>query len=157
MLRPLSSPAFVRNGILLSSGMGLLVALVLLPPFVSEPVREVIMHAFAPVCHQLADRSPHLAGTQLAVCHRCFGAYTGIFIGTVIYLFIRKWPARIRPVSALAVAALPGVVDWGGDVLGIWVNSAASRVTTGAWFGLLAGLLLASAVLDARKSGPRAA
>lgn len=156
MLRPQSSPRFFRNGILLSSGLGLLVTLVILPPFVSEPVREAIMHAFAPVCHQLADRSPHLEGTQLAVCHRCFGAYVGLFIGSVTYLFVRKWPARIRPLLALCAAALPGIADWGGDVLGLWVNSPISRVATGAWFGVLAGLLLASAVLDVRRSVDRA-
>jgi hypothetical protein len=34
-----------------------------------------------------------------------------------------------------------------GDIVGIWTNSPLSRTVTGMWFGILAGLLLASAVL----------
>lgn len=54
----------------------------------------------------------------------------------------------IRPVLLLIVAALPGVIDWSGDVLGLWTNSPISRIITGGWFGVLAGMLLASAVLE---------
>lgn len=147
-MAPLPSP-FYRNGILLSSGLLTLVALVLLPPFVSAGAAETVMAAFAPVCHQLPGRSPHIEGTALAVCHRCFGAYAGLFMGSLVFLFSsgRSMPS-IRPVLLLIVAALPGVIDWSGDVLGLWTNSPISRIITGGWFGVLAGMLLASAVLE---------
>ena len=109
------------------------------------------MKAFSSVCHQLADRSYHIDGTQVAVCHRCLGAYVGLLIGVLLFLLWGSWPTRLRPLTVLMVGALPGVVDWSGDVLGWWVNTPLSRVATGAFFGLLAGTILASAVLGDRK------
>ncbi|MDE2997241.1 MAG: DUF2085 domain-containing protein [Bacteroidota bacterium] len=145
---PAGGSRFYYLGALLSIGLGLLMVMALLPPFVSEPIRDALMHAFAPVCHQLPARSPHIDGVSFAVCHRCFGAYTGLFAGSIVYLFVRTWPKGIRPALALLVAAVPGVIDWSGEVLGIWTNTPVSRMMTGAFFGVLAGLLLASAVLD---------
>lgn len=142
-------PSFFRNGTLLSAGLLGLVVLALLPPLVSPAMADVLMAAFAPVCHQLPGRSLHFDGTSLAVCHRCFGAYAGFFAGSVAFLASSgQVMPRLGPLFLLAVAAIPGMVDWAGDILGFWTNSPASRTATGGWFGILAGLLLASAVLD---------
>lgn len=150
-----SSSTFYRNGTLLSAGLLTLVILAILPPFVSSSLAGVITKAFAPVCHQLADRSFHVDGVSLAVCHRCLGAYVGLFAGSLLYLFVAREPKSLRPLTLLLVAALPGVVDWSGDVLGLWVNTPVSRVLTGAFFGVLAGTILGSAVLGepGKKSG----
>jgi uncharacterized membrane protein len=139
---------FYRNGFLLTAGLGVLVVLATLPPFVPEAVADALMAAFAPVCHQLPGRSPHIDGTALAACHRCYGAYLGFVGGSFAFVLSRgRILPGIRPVLILVLAALPGFVDWSGDVVGLWTNAPVSRVTTGAWFGLLASLLLASAVL----------
>ncbi len=50
------------------------------------------------------------------------------------------------PFLLLILAVLPGVLDWSGDVLGFWTNTPFSRVLTGGWFGVWAGMLLGSAV-----------
>lgn len=145
---PNPSSSFFRNGTFLSSGLLLLVVLAMLPPFVSESVAGALMAAFDPVCHQIFSRSPHIHDTAFAVCHRCFGAYVGLFAGSVLFLSSRgrvlpSW----KPLLLLGLAALPGVIDWSGDVVGIWINTPVSRIITGGWFGVLAGMLLAAAVL----------
>lgn len=142
------APHFYRNGLLLTSGLGMLVVFATLPPFVPEAMADALMAAFAPVCHQLPGRSLHVDGTALAVCHRCYGAYLGFVGGSFAFLLSRgRMLPGFRPVLLLVMAAVPGVVDWSGDMVGLWTNTPVSRVATGAWFGLLAGLLLASAVL----------
>lgn len=142
---PLSS--FHRNGLLLSAGLFLLVGLAVLPPFVSASAGGWIMQAFAPVCHQLTERSFHVDGVQLAVCHRCLGAYVGLLVGVLFFLVTALESKSLRPLTLLVIAALPGVVDWSGDVLGLWVNTPMSRVLTGAFFGILVGTILGSAVM----------
>jgi uncharacterized membrane protein len=153
------SPTFFRNGTLLSTGLLSLVVLALLPPFVSSGAADILMAAFAPVCHQLPDRSLHIDDTALAVCHRCFGAYVGLFAGSLVYLFSKGSLlsqggilSTARPILLLWAAAIPGVIDWVGDIVGFWTNSPVSRMSTGAWFGVLAGVLLASAILDRKRT-----
>jgi uncharacterized membrane protein len=148
MNRPSS---FVRNGILLGSGLVTLVILVLLPPFVSIAVADGLMAAFDPVCHQLFDRSPHVDGTPFAVCHRCFGAYVGLAAGSIIFTTSsgRSLPSW-SPFLLLVLAAIPGVIDWGGEFLGFWTNTPNSRLITGGWFGFWTGMLLGSAVQGER-------
>lgn len=140
-------PTFYRNGFLLGLGLWTLVILVILPPFVSPSFADVLMAAFDPVCHQLFDRSPHIDGTSFAVCHRCFGAYVGLAAGSLLFTVRRGRSLKgWSPFLILVMAALPGVIDWSGDVLGFWTNTPASRLVTGGWFGLWAGMLLGSAV-----------
>lgn len=141
---------FLRNGLLLSAGLTVLLVLAALPPFVPSGAGEWIMKAFAPVCHQLADRSFHVDGVQMAVCHRCLGAYGGLLVGSILFLIVAREPKSLRPLAVLIIATLPGVVDWSGDVLGMWVNTPTSRVLTGAFFGILAGTILGSAVMGKR-------
>ena len=142
--------SFYRNGLLLTAGMGLLVFLAVLPPFLPAGAGGWIMQAFAPVCHQLIDRSFQIDGVQLAVCHRCLGAYAGLLVGTILFLIVAREPKSLRPLTVLIIATLPGVVDWSGDVLGLWVNTPTSRVLTGAFFGVLVGTILGSAVMGKR-------
>lgn len=138
---------FYRNGVLLGLGLIVLVVMALLPPFVSASFADVLMAAFDHVCHQLPDRSPHIDGVSLAVCHRCFGAYVGLASGSIVFTISRgKSLISWSPVLLLVMAALPGVVDWSGDVAGLWTNTPISRLITGGWFGLWAGMLLGSAV-----------
>jgi len=128
----------------------LLVGLAFAPPFVSEAARVFIMQAFSGVCHQLSSRSPHIDGVALGVCHRCFGTYAGFPAAALLYGALRGfWPfsTRIAP-WILVIGVLPAVVDWSGDVLGIWMNTPVSRIITGGFLGLVAGYFLVAAVVD---------
>ncbi len=124
--------------------------LVTLTPIYPPGIRSVVMSAFAGVCHQLPGRSPHLNGIQLAVCHRCFGIYWALPVAAVLYALTRGlWPIRRRNgILILILSALPAGIDWAGDILGWWVNTPASRMTTGAIFGITAGYFFARALTD---------
>ena len=63
--------------------------------------------AFSRVCHQLADRSLHLAGHPIAVCHRCLGIYLGFWLGVLAWPWLHS-AARLllrRPRLILIPAA----------------------------------------------------
>ncbi|MCB0719447.1 MAG: DUF2085 domain-containing protein [Bacteroidetes bacterium] len=128
-----------------------IVLLIFLPPWVGLAGREIIMSAFRPLCHQLPDRSPHLSGVQLAVCHRCLGIYVGLAASaTVLGALI----AFTRPIEKYASFLLPAslvplAVDWLGDVVGLWTNTPTSRVATGGVFGAVAGVFLARVLVQA--------
>lgn len=133
--------------------MGILAVLASLPPWVGEPVRMALMYGFDPLCHQIAERSPHVDGVQLAVCHRCYGILVGLAIGPIAALIIRRRFKRYA--SLLIVASLvPLALDWGLGIVGIWANTAESRLITGAIFGVVAGILVTRALAWYRSSTP---
>ena len=103
------------------------------------------MHAFDPLCHQIAARSPHLHGVQLAVCHRCFGVYLGLASGPLAMLILGRWNG-VGTRLLIALSLVPLSVDWGLDVAGLWNNTPCSRMVTGAVFGLMAGILVSRAM-----------
>lgn len=74
---------------------------------------SLLYEFFAPVYHQIADRSFHLADHPLAVCHRCFGFYVGFTLGLIVLPLLR--PARDwlldRPRRILFFLA-PTAIDW---------------------------------------------
>jgi uncharacterized membrane protein len=149
-VKPLSGRE--RRGWMLALGTGLgIVALASLPPFVGEGARPWIMQAFVAVCHQLPDRSPSINGVQLAVCHRCYGIYWGIPMAALAYLGIRGagMPPRKMAPWILAASLFPIAVDWGGDFLGFFENTPASRVLTGLVFGLVAGFFFVVSLVQA--------
>lgn len=127
-----------------------LLILATLPAVVDEPVRAFVMWVFSGLCHQIPERSPEVGGVVLAVCHRCYGIYAALPAAALLFLAVRRWDDRIsraaRWIIPLAVA-VPGV-DWLGDVLGFWSNTPASRLATGAVFGLAGGYFLARALTD---------
>ena len=124
-----------------------------LPPFVPPETRAWLMEGFRPFCHQLPERSFAVDGVPFAVCHRCFGIYAGLPAAAVLWLGLAAWGGWLSRHArwVLAAALVPMTADWGGDVLGLWTNTAASRVVTGGVFGLVAGLYLVRAVLQAAR------
>ena len=140
---------------------GLLIALATLPPFLGPVGQALVMRPFALVCHQIPERSPHLHEVALAVCHRCYGIYWGLSIGVVLQGALRRWNGRLdvrleRYARYLILIALvPPSLDWLADVAGLWANTPLSRLLTGGFFGLVAGVLLARALT--RTAPPREA
>lgn len=142
-----------------TAGVGLFIlALAMLPPFVSPEVRGVIMDAFVAVCHQLPSRSPHIQGIQLAACDRCMGIYFGIPLAALLFAALGRLlrPARGRAPRVLLASLVPMGLDWGLDAFGIVTNTPGSRWMTGLLFGLAAGyyLVVASADMMRRRSAP---
>ncbi len=136
--------------------VGTLAVLAVLPPVLGGDAGTFVHHAFAAVCHQMPERSPHLAGGPVALCHRCSGVLVGLLAGLALAPLAGASllaGVRRRPQGLWLVAALvPTAVDWGLGALGVWANTPLSRTLTGALFGATAGLILAANLLAARRS-----
>ena len=120
-----------------------IVVLATLPPFLPAEWRTLLMMSFSKICHQGPDRSPHLSGIALGVCHRCYGVYLGLPLAAVGFFLLYRLPVsasflRILLFVALALLSL----DWGAPLLGFWHNTAFTRMFTGLFFGLVAGYYL---------------
>lgn len=89
-------------------------------------VAALLYEFFAPVCHQIAERSFHLDGHPLAVCHRCFGFYVGFTLGLAVLPFVHRFRDWLldRPRRILFFLA-PTAIDWL-----LPVNTPASRFGT---------------------------
>ena len=92
-----------------------------------------IYNAFSYVCHQIPERSFHLAGHQFAVCSRCTGLYSGFAVATLVYPLARSLKRTDAPHRFwLILAAVPLFIDFSLTYFGIWSNTHASRFVTGA-------------------------
>jgi len=92
-----------------------------------------IYNVFHFVCHQLPERSFHLAGYQFAVCARCTGLYSGFASATLLYPLARSLERTDTPSRIwLLLAAVPLGVDFGLGYFGIWENTHLTRFVTGA-------------------------
>jgi len=106
------------------------------------------------VCHQIPERSFHLAGFQLPVCARCLGLYAGVSIGAAgrLWLSARTGPlgravATTQNARRLAVlAALPTLLTWLLEVAGLWAPSNLTRALAALPLGGVVGLVVAGAL-----------
>lgn len=131
------------------AGAGVLALLAVAPAVLPDGPAALVRLAFAPLCHQIPDRSPHLHGEAFALCHRCWGILVGFVAGIGVAPvappgLVRRLDARGLP--ALALAGVPTALDWLAGATGVWANTPVSRMATGVLFGLVAGLLVGSAL-----------
>ena len=124
-----------------------------LPPVLEDPASGLLHNAFSSICHQLPERSIHIGGDSVALCHRCTGILLGLWAG--LLGAIGLWTALEAVRSSrqglwLAVCLVPTAVDWALGASGVWANTPTSRMLTGAVFGIAAGLILAANLLAPR-------
>jgi uncharacterized membrane protein len=119
-----------------------------------------IYKTFSFVCHQIPERSFHIAGYKFAVCSRCTGIYSGFALAALTYPLMRSWKQIETPSLVwLLLAAIPLAVDFSLGYFSIWQNNHASRFATGALFGsasvfyILLGLIDWSYRLRSTKKG----
>lgn len=92
---------------------------------------------FYGICHRLPDRTYHLGSAMMAVNTRCFGIFTGLLAGWIILPAIMKYtPGRRWPVLLLLFAAILQIVDYTGNLTGLWENTNHSRSLLGCLLGL---------------------
>ena len=123
-----------------------------------------VYKAFSFVCHQIPDRSFHLAEHQFAVCSRCTGLYAGFAFAALSYPLVRSLKSTDTPPRLwLILAAVPLTIDFALGYFSIWENNHLSRFTTGALLGAVAvfyivpGLIELSSRIErglARKKSP---
>lgn len=97
------------------------------------------------VCHQIPERSFHLAGIQLPVCARCTGLYIGAAVGVALWSMRTARGLSFRSARwALLVTAVPTLVTLATAALGWWDPANALRAATAAPLGLAAGVVVAA-------------
>ena len=113
-------------------------------------VGAVLYQPFHRICHQLADRSFWICGAPLAVCMRCSAIYFGFLLGTVLYLPASSAGIALSNRRALLICSVvPMVVDVMVDVLGVQASTAATRVMTGLFFGIVVPFYIIPAAQEA--------
>ena len=104
------------------------------------------------ICHQLPDRSFHLAGFQLPVCARCMGIYAGVSCG-MAYAWMRV--SSGRPILAMTsraarqtaiVAAMPTLLTVALETAGVWYPSNLTRALAGLPLGAVVAFVVMSAL-----------
>ena len=137
------------------------VALLLLTPNAPSSIATVIYAMGAVICHQIPERSFHLAGVQLPVCARCLGIYVGAAAAASVHVlgvFVAD-STRWRTLSPRAarhlflVTALPTVVTVALEWAGLWRGSNIVRAIAGMVVGLGGALVVMSAVATLHYSG----
>lgn len=104
----------------------------------------VIRQFFAPICHQMPERSFYLYGEPLAVCARCSGIYIGFWMGIIAYpVFFGRMSTRTVSRNVLILALLPMVAD----VFIEWTGFYAAPRWMHALTGLVAGSVSAFIIL----------
>lgn len=124
------------------------IALAIVSMILAAPLAQASQHqqfasaiykAFSFVCHQIPERSFHLAGHKFGVCSRCTGIYTGFALAVLIYPIVRSLRQTETPsILWLFLATLPLVIDFSLGYFSIWQNNHASRFATGALLGSVA-------------------
>ena len=110
---------------------------------------SAIYAAFSYLCHQIPERSFHLAGHKFAVCSRCTGLYAGLALAALVYPLARSLNRVDTPsLLWLILAAFPMGIDFSLTYFGIWQNTHASRFVTGALLGSVAVFYIVPGLID---------
>lgn len=104
---------------------------------------------FSFICHQIPERSFHVAGEPFAVCSRCFGVYFGLLFGFATYPLWRSIE-DIEPLPRfwLFLSLIPMSIDWAMTFSGIWENTHLSRFITGMIVGIACSTFIVPALVE---------
>jgi len=103
---------------------------------------------FAPVCHQIAERSLVLFGGSLAVCARCTGLYLGGILGLACAAALVVGRERAVRRLWLGALVLPTAADGVLATLGASPLAEVPRFVLAVPAGAAAGVLLAIGIYD---------
>ncbi len=108
-----------------------------------------LYHFYSFICHQMSERSFHVAGEQFGVCSRCFGVYFGLLAGFALYPLLRRVD-EIEPLPRfwLFLSMIPIGIDWSLTVFGIWENTHVSRFITGLILGVACATFIVPAIVE---------
>jgi uncharacterized membrane protein len=141
--------------------VGLIIAAPLAKARGQDGFASAIYSTFSYVCHQIPERSFHLAGHKFGVCSRCTGLYSGLAMAALIYPLVRSLKRTdTPPLFWLFLAALPLAIDFSLGYFNIWHNTHLSRFVTGALlssvaiFYIIPGLIELSSTLAQRLRSP---
>lgn len=129
--------------------VGLIVAAPLATARGSAQLGSSIYSAFGYLCHQIPERSFHVAGHKFAVCSRCTGLYAGFAVAVLSYPLTRSLNSTGTPSRLwLLLAAVPLAIDFGLGYFDIWHNTHASRFVTGALLSSVAAFYIVPGFIE---------
>jgi uncharacterized membrane protein len=142
------------------AGAASLVALIVLAPLLRARgwplLSQLFYEFFRPACHQMPERSFHIAGYPLAVCARCFGLYVGALAGVAVYPLARRVTRTDTADRAwLIAAAVPTTVDFALGFLRVWENTHWSRFSTALLLGVVSAFYIVPGLVDLWRMGAR--
>ena len=112
-----------------------------------------IYETFSYVCHQIPERSFHLAGHKFAVCSRCTGLYSGLAFAALLYPLVRSLKRPDTPrIFWLFLAAAPLAIDFSLGYFGVWHNTHLSRFATGTLLGSVAVFYILPGLIELSSS-----
>jgi len=126
-------------------------ALIIAPPLLAgagHPGEAALVRlTFAPLCHQIPERTFHMLGVPLSVCARCTGVYAGVFLAFIAATFGMNALvlARRRAGAVLAAAAAPSLLLLILSASGLIPDAVVLRAVTGGILGLGTGACLVPA------------
>ena len=104
---------------------------------------------FRNLCHQDPNRSFFINNLQMAVNSRCFGVFAGLFSGWALIPLYLKVKSKKNPfLWYLLLALIIQIIDYTGNLFGLWANNNESRFI----LGYLLGFTASSSVYDLFKS-----
>lgn len=109
--------------------------------------------AYAPLCHQLVERSLTVEGRPQAVCARCAGLYLGGAAGLLAASGVVARRFRRPRARLLGFVLLPTVADAAAPWLGLPGLPSLTRLWIAAPAGFVAALFLAEGIADLVASG----
>lgn len=104
---------------------------------------------FSFFCHQIPERSFSLMQFPFTVCHRCFGIYAGLFLGSMFTISYTPSSWRMRRLAIVA-STVPLLLDALLPHTGLWISTWWSRTGTGFLLGFLLSPFLIQGVSELR-------
>ena len=148
-IRKIDSAAWRAAAIFVLFWIGLILAAPVLEASGFATAASYVYAPFGYLCHQIADRSIHLAGEPFAVCSRCFGVYLGLLLGILMFPLARSINDTTTPPRViLFLAPIPTAIDWALGVFGIWENTHFSRFVTGAILGAVCAFFVVPGIVE---------
>ena len=128
------------------------VALLIATPSLPGWAGAVVYGIGSFICHQIPERSFHLAGFQLPVCARCLGIYIGAPAGAAFVWmraismqpFVPPTPLVLRRIAV--AAAIPTLVTVALELAGVWYPSNVTRAVAGFPLGVMVAVVVMSAL-----------
>lgn len=119
-------------------GLGVILALSIITPILAwlgiEPLAGWLFKTFHSICDQVPSHSIFLFGHQMALCSRNFSLYFALWLGTMLFRFVRH---RVGPLDwrLLILFLLPMALDGGTQMFGLRESNLVLRIITGLLFG----------------------
>ena len=129
--------------------LGLIVAAPVSSAYGHPGIASSLYKTFSFVCHQIPERSFHLAGHQFGVCSRCTGLYAGFAVAALVYPLARSLQRTDTPsLLWLVLATIPLIIDFALGYFSIWENTHLSRFLTGALLSSVAVFYIIPGLID---------